>query len=201
MSGGLNPVNIASQVAVGVATGGTSIIAQMAMQVVSAVGQQVIQQLGDQLGLPQPVIDGAQGVLAGAVGDTHGARQNYQEAIDGLGDAMDGLPSDIGDLQRRAEDAVNDLVRGLSEGEDFKQAKAGGKGGGWLMAMAEALGAKLNEMASEMEQMAGQISKDTPDLTAKFGALTQQFSMLFNATSNSIKTVGEGMAQAARKGG
>lgn len=209
MSGSFNPINMVSQVALAVATGGTSLVAQLAMQVASQMVGQVIQGLGQQLGLPQEMIDvakdAAAGVMTGglagaAAGAIAGGAGGIASSVEELGQATGATPSDIGAAQGDAERAVNDMVSKLSEGEDFKQAKAAGKGGGWLMAMATVLGKQLNEMAADMETMAGQISKDTPDLTAKFGALSQQFGILMNATTNAIKTIGEAMANTARKG-
>ena len=49
-------------------------------KIVSMVGQQVIQQMGDKLGLDQKIIDAAQGAFCEACGDKAGARQNFSEA-------------------------------------------------------------------------------------------------------------------------
>lgn len=46
----------------------------------SQIGQQVIQNLGDKMGLPQSAIDAAQGAFCEACGDKAGARQNFKEA-------------------------------------------------------------------------------------------------------------------------
>lgn len=209
MSGSFNPVNLVSQAALAVATGGTSLVAQMAMQVASQMVSQIVQNLGQQLGLPQEMIDVAKdaagsvmtGGLAGAAaGAVAGGASSLASSIEEAGQATGATPSEIGAAQGEAERTVGEMVSKLSEGEDFKQAKATGKGGGWLMAMATVLGKQLNDMAADMESMAGQISKDTPDLTAKFGALSQQFGILMNATTNAIKTIGEAMANTARKG-
>jgi hypothetical protein len=48
-----------------------------------AVGDQVLQQLGQQLGLPQGAIDLAQAAFHGAAGDPGGAIQNLGEASAG----------------------------------------------------------------------------------------------------------------------
>lgn len=194
--GSLNPISLLATAALGPVGG---IVAQLATQVLSQVGQQVIQQLGQQLNLPQSAIDMARGSFASTFGDVQGAATNAEEAIASLGRETGASPSDIGSAQRDTDRAINDFVSTLSEGREFAEARAGGKGGGWLMAMATVLGKQLNGMARDMERMAGQISKDTPDLTAKFGALSQQFGILMNATTTAIKTVGEAMANTARK--
>lgn len=196
-----NPLSIA-QLAMGPA-GWASLAARTLM---SAIGQQVIQQLGEKLGLPQSTIDMAQGAFCASMGDKAGVRQNMQEAIGGFAEAFNASPAEQGEATREMEDAVNKMVSGMADGEDAKAARAGGKGAkgssgqSWLMALAEALGKKLDKMASEMSSMADQITDKTPSLTAKFGAKSQEFGILMNATTNAIKTVGEGLANSARKG-
>jgi hypothetical protein len=68
------------------------------------------------------------------------------------------------------------------------------------MALASVIGEKLNVMAKDISTLAGQITKDTPDKTTKFGAATQEFGILMNAANNAIKTIGEGLTTTARKG-
>ncbi|NIJ22174.1 uncharacterized protein YPO0396 [Sphingomonas naasensis] len=196
-----NPLSIA-QLAMGPA-GWASLAARTLM---SAIGQQVIQQLGEKLGLPQSTIDMAQGAFCASMGDKAGVRQNLQEAIGGFAEAFNASPAEQGDATREMEDAVNKMVSGMADGEDAKAARAGGKGAkgtsgqSWLMALAEALGKKLDKQAAEMSKMADQITDKTPSLTAKFGAKSQEFGILMNATTNAIKTIGEGLANSARKG-
>jgi hypothetical protein len=202
MSGGFNPVNLVSQAALAAATGGTSLFAQMAMQLASQIGQQVIQQMGQELGLPQSAIDLAQGAFAGSLGDYQGVSQNLQEAASSFAGAAGASPAEQGEYSREVTNSVDDLVSHMADGDDVKAARSGGRGGGqsWLMALAEALGKKLDKMADDMASMADQITDKTPSLTAKFGAKSQEFSILMNATTNAIKSVGEGLANSARKG-
>lgn len=196
-----NPLSIA-QLAMGPA-GWASLAARTLM---SAIGQQVIQQLGEKLGLPQSTIDMAQGAFCASMGDKAGVRQNLQEAIGGFAEQFNASPAEQGEANREVEDAINKMVSGMADGEDAKAARAGGKGAkgtsgqSWLMALAEALGKKLDKQAAEMSKMADQITDKTPSLTAKFGAKSQEFGILMNATTNAIKTVGEGLANSARKG-
>lgn len=89
MSGGFNPINIVSQVALAAATGGTSMLLQAAITaVVSAVAQQVIQQVGQQLGLPPEVINMAQSAFQAASGNVGGAAQGVgsfaQQGVSGF---------------------------------------------------------------------------------------------------------------------
>lgn len=192
----INPSSIA-MLAAGPA-GWATLAAQSLM---SAVGQQIIQQLGDQLGVPQSMIDLAQAQFAGSMGDFQGVRTNLNEAIEGFAGPMNAGPAQTGAAQSQMNDAVNNLVADLAESREAKEAKAGGAAGagGWLMAIATTLGRELDQMAGDLEQMAGQLSKDDPSMTAQFGALSQQFGMMFNATSTAIKAIGEAMSGMARK--
>lgn len=192
----LNPVNLA-QVAMGPA--GWASLATRTL--VSQVAVNAIQQLGQRLGLPQPMIDMAQAQFAASAGMNGLARQNVREAVQGLSEQFNLSPMQQGDLQRAATQDLNNFISSLSESKEMKEAKAGGKsaGGNWLMALAETLGKKLDKMAGDLEDMAGKLSKDDPSLTAKFGALSQQFGMLFNATNTAIKAIGEAMGNMARK--
>ena len=197
-----NPLSLA-QLAMGPA-GWASLAARTLM---SAIGQQVIQQLGEKLGLPQSTIDMAQGAFCAATGDKAGVRQNLQEAIGGFAETFNASPAEEGAANRDVNDAIDRMVSQMADGEDAKAARAGGKGGkagssgqSWLMALAEALGEKLDKMAGEMSSMADKITDKSPSLTAKFGAKSQEFGILMNAATNAIKTVGEGLSNSARKG-
>ncbi|MBW8744148.1 MAG: hypothetical protein JF628_07355 [Sphingomonas sp.] len=201
MSGGFNPINLASQVALGVATGGTSIFAQLATHLVSAIGQQVIQQVGEKLGLPPAIIDLAQGAFAAEVGDFSGVQQNVHEAADNFSGALGASPAEQGGFSNEINDVINRMASDLATGDDAKAAKLGGKSGqSWLMAIASALGKKLDKMSNELSSMADQVTDKNPSMTTKFGAKSQEFSMLMNSATNAIKTIGEGLANSARKG-
>ena len=196
----LNPANLVSQIALGAATGGTSLLAQAALQIASQVVQQVVQQVGQQLHLPQSAIDIAKSAAAGSMGDISGATQNLSqginESIESIGEQLGASPADIGSAQSDVTRAINDMVTDLAT---KGKGKHGGEGGSWLQAIAEALGEKLDKMAGDLEGMAKQLSDDKPSLTAKFGAKSQQFAMLMNATNDAIKTLGEGMKTMASR--
>ncbi|PCD03198.1 hypothetical protein COC42_01890 [Sphingomonas spermidinifaciens] len=201
--GGFNPVSLLATAALGPAGG---IVAQLATQIISQMGQQIIQSMGNQLGLPQSTIDMAQGAFAGANGDFAGQFRNADEALQAFGAEYGASPAEIGNAQRVSNDFIRDIVDQMSQSEDFKEAKANPKGKagvpgapGWLMAMATVLGEKLDELAADMEQRAATISEKDPSSSAEFGVVSQQFSMLMNATNNAIKTIGEALAGMARK--
>ena len=173
----------------------------MAKQFFSAVGQQFIQRLGEQMGMKQSQIDMAQSRFAVTHGDNKGARSNLREAFSEMAKEARASTTEEADAEREMNETLNKMATSLAEGQDQKASKSGGKGGqSWLMALAEALGKKLDKMASEMSTMADQITDKTPSLTAKFGAKSQEFGILMNAATNAIKTIGEAEANSARKG-
>lgn len=192
---GINPISLTATFAMGPMGG-------MMSNLISRAGQQLIQNLGQALNLPPETIDAAQSVFAGASGDFGGAFGNMRDAVEGLGNRFNASLSDIADGQRSMQKTLNHIVSQMSESKEFKEAKAGhGKGSapGWLMAMAEVLGKKLDDLSHEMEQRAASISESDPSSSAEFGVVSQQFSMLMNATNNAIKTVGESLGKVADK--
>jgi hypothetical protein len=110
-----------------------------------------------------------------------------------------------------------------------KAGKGGGKGGAqpagnWLIAMARAMGAAAGDHAKRMVELSNKINDlsakgkgidassdagkkqqadnaaETSAAQAEFQAEGQMYSMLQNAFSNAIKSIGEGMTTMARKG-
>ena len=90
----------------------------------------------------------------------------------------------------------------IAGGPEAKEAKAGGKGGSWLMAMARALGEKADKLAGEMQDMADKMAADKSDPSAslEFSAKSQEFGLFMNSATNALKTAGESLTTAARKG-
>lgn len=196
MFGGLNPVSLLATTMLGPAGG---IIAQLAQQVVSQLGQQLLQNLGDQMGLPQSAIEMAQGAFTGSMGDVMGSAQNLDEAIAAFGEEAGASPAQIGDAQRMVQDLLRQAASDAMETEEAKDAKAGGKGGGWLRALARALGESADKAAADLEKKAGKLDNASPSESAEYSADAQAFSMLMNAINTAIKAIGEALGSVARK--
>lgn len=272
MSGGFNPINLVSQAALAVATGGTSMLVQAAIRaVVTAVVQQVIQQVGQQLGLPPQVTQFAQQAFDTARGGFGGQALGggVPGALGNLFNLANLTPAQQGQLQgstdRAQQRMVNDMVRGINAAS--KQAspeirqqvqelalnqirqqsndkskeignnavngngmqKAGavanrlGIQGGFLVALASAMGAaldnKMNQLATITNEINGVTSKQaafgevTKDNMGKFQALgsdlqslgalmqgvSQEMKSLQEALSTTLKAVGETQQGLARK--
>jgi hypothetical protein len=193
--GGFNPVSLLATSMLGPVGG---MVAQLATQVMSQFGQQLIQNLGNQMGLPQSAIDFAQAGFAGNYGDVGGAALNLNEALEAFGNEIGSSPSEIGDSQRNMQDLMRDIANRASESDDVKEAKAGGKGGSWLRALSEILGAKLDAKADELTGLA-QKAKDDPSTSMDFSTASQEFNILSNAATTSIKSIGEALSNIARK--
>lgn len=193
---GFNPASLLATAALGPAGG---IVAQLASQVFSQLGQQFLQNLGQQMGLPQTAIEMAQGSFASSSGDIQGTASNLNEAIDSLGRETGASPADIGDAQRAVDKIMQQGAIDAAQSDEAKEAKAGGKGGSWLLAIARALGAKADRLADKMEMQAENLDEGKPSDSAEFQATSQQFSMLMGALTTSIKTIGEALSQTARK--
>jgi len=105
----------------------------------------------------------------------------------------------VGDIASSA------VARGENDGA------SGAKGKSWLVAIAQAMGnalgtkaAKLVELSNKLDGLAGktdsqQDAKAFQKTMAQFQAESQLFSMLSNAFSTAIKSIGEGMTSLARK--
>ena len=101
-----------------------------------------------------------------------------------------------------------DRLRGGSNNEDSQAGGSGGKGGGSLLIkIAMALGKLLDEKMSRMAGVTDQIGTAGGDpnqstlgqLTGELQGLSQEVSILSNAMTNTIKTIGEANSTNARK--
>lgn len=212
MGSGINFGNIASM-AIGSMLGGPigMMVSQLAKQVMVSIVDQVI----DSLPIDQSLKDLLQAGFHAGVGDIPGAIENVNEFIEGLGIELGGEPADIGQMQGAAddfrsemEDLMNEIVQNIidsadesDDGSTVGSSRGGGRGNapGWLYAIAEVMGKKLNETAHDMQELAEKVDEDDPKTATDFQVKSQQFSILMNTTSTALKAIGEGMVAAARK--
>ena len=219
LSSVVNPANI------GLAMMGPGGWAAMAFRTIgSAVAQQVIQQVGQRLGLPQSTIDMAQAAFAQATGNPGVARMNVREAVAGLTQQHNLSPQQQGELVRAGDRSVASMNKILDGMLKRMSASDGAEeGGSVLMRIARALGGlmdeKMNNLASKADQL-GRVGTEKGNvhtsggneggLTAKgqgeFGklsaevqALGQEIGYLSQAISSTIKSIGEAASTVARK--
>ncbi len=198
----VNPVNLAS-LAMGPA-GWASIAVRT---IGAAIAKEVIQQLGQQLGLPPGIINAAQNAFSAATGTT-GGPANIAEAVAELAQTFGLSPSQQGELQRAAQQDSRDMFDKLAEAfksgeEQAKSRSRGGKARSWLQVIADSMAAALDKKVEDMDKMAKALDKQGSNRSTKASTdlqvAGQEFSFLMNTASTVIKTIGEGLSGMARK--
>lgn len=195
MSSVVNPTNLAM-----LAMGPGGWAAMAARTLMSAIGQQIIQQIGGKLGLPQSTIDLAQGAFCASMGDARGATRNIGEVVSEIAERTGASPFEAASAERNINDEIADIATRASESKEAKEAKAGG-GRSWLMAIAEALGKTADKLANEMDRMSQNLGEgeNKASENLKFSAKSQEFNQFFSASNTVLKTLGEALGQGARK--
>jgi len=198
----INPISLA-QLAMGPAGW-----ASLAMRTIgAAIAKEVIQQLGQQLGLPQGVINMAENAFSAATG-TMGGPASIAEAVAGLAQQFGLSPSQQGELTRAAQNDSRDMFEKLAEafqaGKEKAEAKKSSKDGrSWLQAIADSMSTVLDKKVEDMDKMAQALDKQGTNRSTKSSTdlqvAGQEFSYLMNSTSTVIKTIGEGLSGMARK--
>ncbi len=175
----------------------------------AAIGQQVLQQLGEKLGLPQGVIDIAKSSFSAAVG---GAPASIADAVSTVGNGIFS-PAQQGamtrELSQQAENIAEKLFTASREGSDRAKTEGSRNGkvgsGNWLRAIAEVMAQSMDSKIEEMQSLAqtydsqSKNNKSTKTMT-DLQVATQEFSYIMQSTTNMIKTIGEGLSTMARKG-
>lgn len=186
---------IASSVVSGVMGNmGASMLSQIFSGAALNIGDDLLQGIGDKLGLPQSTIDAAQGAFRLGMGDVAGARQNYQEALDGLS------PMDRAHHDKELKDALNELIMaGARQGTEAEANGESEEGGSWLMALASEMATKINDQKIKVEGLQDDVTGDNAGATAKFSAASQELNLMMTTAQNVLKTLGDGLAALARK--
>jgi hypothetical protein len=207
--------------------------ASLAMKsILSAVGQQVIQQLGQKLGLPPAMIGAAQSAFGAAMGGGL-TKESVGEAIGNFAQKGGLSSTDRGMIDRNADIAIKSILKKMTAEAEKMIAEAKEKKGdkkpsvaqdlnikgGFLVALAEALGRVMDQKSDDIVKLANQINQDGQknvgkDLkagdsnaeasrlqqqTSLLQGLSQELSTLSQALSTSLKSIGEGQQTLARK--
>lgn len=174
----------------------------------TAIGKEVLQQLGQQLGLPQSAINLVQDGFSMATGSV-GGPASIAEAVASLAQNFDLSPSQQGELQRAAETDSRDMFQQLNDafqsGETL--AKAGsarsGKARSWLQAIADSMSKEMDRKVEDMNQLSQAMDKQGSNRSVKSNTdlqvAAQEFSLLMNTSGTVIKSIGEGLSGMARK--
>ncbi len=203
----VNPINL-MQIAMGPAGW-----ASLAMRTIgSQIAMNAIQQLGERLGMPQTMIDFVQASAATQMGMPGLARREIGEVISGLSSQFNVSPRDAANLERAAQFDINDFMRQIERAVERGEAQGGSRSrrggrGSILEVIAEAMIKAMNSKVGEMQDLAAQMDKvkhkkgksDSVEINTKLTVATQEFSMMMNATSNMIKTIGDALSAMARR--
>lgn len=203
----VNPISL-MQIAMGPAGW-----ASLAMRTIgSQIAMNAIQQLGERLGMPQTMIDFVQASAATQMGMPGLARREIGEVISGLSDQFNLSPRDSANLERAARFDINDFMRQIERAVERGEAQGGGRTrrggrGSILEVIAEAMIRAMNSKVGEMQDLAAQMDRvkhkkgksDSVEINTKLTVATQEFSMMMNATSNMIKTIGDALSAMARR--
>ncbi len=174
-----------------------------------AIAQQVIQQIGQRLGLPQNIINMAQTAFSAATGQPGSAVQSVTDAVAQVAQQLNFSPVDQGQMERDANNSVSNLMK------SFEKVKPedGEDGGSFLVRLAKAMGKVMDKKMGQMDTLSKEISalstKDTKAGSAEANQLGtknnllqaygQELGILSNAFAQISKSVGEAQVTAARK--
>jgi hypothetical protein len=193
-------------------------LANMVTQGVGQAVNQAVQQLTQQSGMPK--------FLGGLIGDIvkealkdlspQSQPQCDQAAQDNFGGDVRSLMDDLTKSIFEGAQSIMDNCKGEKGGKAAGKGGAKASAGSWLEAIALAMGeaagnkaAKMVELSNKLKELSSaggdekaqqQSAKEMNAVNAQFQAASQEFNMLQSAFSNAIKSIGEGMAQMARKG-
>lgn len=198
----VNPVSLA-QLAMGPAGW-----ASLAVRTIgAAVGKELIQALGQQLGLPQGVISMAQNAFSAATGTT-GGPATIAGAVSDLAQQFDLSPMQQGQLNRTVQQGMQDIYfqmqDAVKQADQDSKARTGSNGkGSWLQVIADSMSKVLDKKIQDMDKLAQALDKQGSNRSVKSSQdLTvagQEFQYLMNAASTVIKGIGEGLSSMARK--
>jgi predicted ribosome quality control (RQC) complex YloA/Tae2 family protein len=139
--------------------------ASLAMRTIgTAIAQQVIQQLGQKLGLPSSVINMAQQAFSAASGTGDIAQQTVRQAVSSVAQQLNLSPQQEGQLQRSADQAtasmnkiLEQFMKKLSNGG--KEEAQGERSGSVLMRIAQALGELMDDKMQQLATKADELGR------------------------------------------
>jgi hypothetical protein len=183
------------------------LVQKLVQQMVGQMIQQMVQQLAQQMGVsPGEANKTAQSMMEqlGIEGGNQGSiRETLNEASQQLGLS----PQQQGEMTRSVEDFVNESLRqgvkDAMEGANVenKGRKNGGRAskGDFFTLLAEILGKKINSGFNDMKNLADATNWKDPKQATDFQAQQQKFGYFMQSLSTALKTVGEALANVARK--
>jgi hypothetical protein len=138
-----------------------------------------------------------QGSISGMAGDA--IKQMASEGFESAFGEIFGNDNDAGDIQKQLSESVLKKARDGGGDEEFQAAM---KGGSRLLKLAMIMGRLLDSKMDKMIETGEKMdkAKKQGSLSAQMQALGQELSMISNALSSTIKSIGEANTTLARKG-
>ena len=142
--------------------------ASLALQTIgTSIAQQLIQQVGQQLGLPQSLISVAQQAFSATSGTGNLGQQTIQQAVSSVAERLNLSPSQEGQLQRSADQSFTNMSKILDQivkkmAKGGKEEAEGGRGersGSLLMRIAQALGELMDQKIEQLANKADQLGR------------------------------------------
>jgi hypothetical protein len=202
----------------------------------SQLAMNVIQRLGQQMGLPQSATNFALSTFANTSGQPGLLQQPMSQVVRNVVDQLNLTPSQAGQLQRdlqnisdQSSDSLTRVLGGINKSNAGGAEEASEGNESFLVAIAKALGKVMDKKAMDMKLITDDISKMTSDTrpgylngvngnnkdnasalnaestkisskTSLLQAYGQELSVISNAATNVVKTIGEANVTNVRKG-
>lgn len=187
-------------------------VGNLLQQAIGDATKQAVDTLQQEHGMPKFLADEVKTKIDGIIGNLLQpvSADAAQQAAQHVGDKLDSFKSDLSSsLVKAVLEQLNGLEDSDGKSASGKPSKTGAKS--WLEALAQAMGKTLGEKAGRMVDLSKTITattgqegreaaKKNTEATLEMQGVGQMFSLMQNAFSAAIKSIGEGLSQAARKG-
>ena len=187
-------------------------IGNMLQEAIGGATKQAVDTLQKEHGMPKFLADEVKSKVDSIIGGLKQpvSAEANQQAAQFVGDNFKDFQNDLAQaLVKLVKQNLADQADGSGSG-----ASAGGKptkGGSWLEALAKAMGSALGQKASKLVELSDKIAstaggegkeaaKANAEATMEMQGTSQMFNLMQNAFAGAIKSIGEGLSQAARKG-
>jgi uncharacterized protein YukE len=204
----------AAELVAAVETGGTSAaLEEAAQQATSQVATQAFSGALSQLNLSSASQSGAQNAFTSAFNAATGSNGSNSQASQQVLDAAyrhGGLAQSTQQLSSTMASSLTDALGAQGQQNGNSTTGGGGTGDNWMEAIAKAMGDALGKLSQQvvdesqqLDSLAGNSSssgaQQFQSTMAKFQADSQTLSMLSDAFSTAIKSIGQGMQTMASR--
>jgi hypothetical protein len=186
-------------------------VQKLVQQMVGQMIQQMVQQLAQQMGMSGNEANQTAKSMMEQLGFEGGNNQgSIRETLNEVSQQLGLSPRQQGEMTRSVEDFVNESVRqGVKDAMEGANVENKGRrngrggatkgGGDFFTLLAEILGRKINSGFTDMKNLADATNWKDPKQATDFQAQQQKFGYFMQSLSTALKTVGEALANVARK--